>query len=42
MEKGSVEDWRGMIKTLIAQGFMGLGKKIGFHLRHNGKLWEGL
>lgn len=42
VEKESDEDWRGMIKRLTAQVFLGLVKKIGFHLKHKGKLWEGL
>lgn len=25
----------------MAQGSVDLGKETGFHLRHNGKLWEG-
>lgn len=32
------ESWTG---GLMAQGSVDLGKETGFHLRHNGKLWEG-
>lgn len=33
------ENWSG---GLMAQGLVGLGNKIGFHLRYNRRPWKGL